>query len=71
MTCASTKEVNFTDLPGTYPDAWHDCLADIDWHTILQCLDIGDEHKAMRLLSSYLEKARATIQEEINHEFED
>ena len=62
-----THEVNFTDLPD-YTEAWHDCLADIEWHTILQCLDIGDEHKAMRLLSSYLEKARATVQEEINSE---
>ena len=62
----ATHEVNFTDLPGTYPDAWHDCLADMNWPLILSLLDVGNENKAMLLLVSHLEKVRATIQEEIN-----
>lgn len=61
-----THEVNFTDLPGTYPDAWHDCLGDLDWHPILCALNKGEELEAGRLLMAHIEKTRGAVEEEVN-----
>ena len=58
--------INFTDLPGTYPDAWHDCLGDLDWHPTLCALDKGDRQKAGRLLMNHIEKTRISVEEEVN-----
>ena len=58
--------INFTDLPGTYPDAWHNCLGDLDWHPILCALDKGDKREAGRLLMNHIEKTRISVEEEVN-----